>query len=157
MDARAHYERLFAHDAWANRETLASLRRAATVPEKSLGRFAHLLSAERLWLERVLARPQTQRVWPHFDLDACAKEIDALTEDWRPLLASLDDARLDATLNYVNTKGERWQSRLGDVLDHVIAHGSYHRGQIASDLRTAGSEPALTDFIHAVRSGALER
>jgi uncharacterized damage-inducible protein DinB len=155
VDARAHYGRLFAHDAWANRETLASLRRAARLPEKSLGRFAHLLSAERLWLERVLARPQTQKVWPDFDLDACGREIEALTADWRPVLGSLDDARLDATLSYVNTKGERWQSRLGDVLDHVITHGSYHRGQIASDLRSAGCEPVLTDFIHAVRSGEI--
>jgi uncharacterized damage-inducible protein DinB len=55
----------------------------------------------------------------------------------------------------VNSKGEPWRSAVGDVLDHVLLHGAYHRGQIASDLRAAGCEPAYTDFIHAVRSGRL--
>jgi uncharacterized damage-inducible protein DinB len=38
------------------------------------------------------------------------------------------------------------------VLLHVVSHGAYHRGQIASDLRNSGGEPVLTDFIHWVRS-----
>ena len=46
---------------------------------------------------------------------------------------------------------ERYSSRIVDVLTHVIMHSAYHRGQIASDIRADGGEPAYTDFIHAVR------
>jgi uncharacterized damage-inducible protein DinB len=35
-------------------------------------------------------------------------------------------------------------------------HSSYHRGQIAADMRAAGVTPAFTDFIHAVRQGFVE-
>jgi len=38
----------------------------------------------------------------------------------------------------------------------VITHSTYHRGQIAADLRAAGVQPAYTDFIHGVRQGLIE-
>jgi uncharacterized damage-inducible protein DinB len=43
-----------------------------------------------------------------------------------------------------------------EILTHLVIHSAYHRGQIASDLRAAGQEPAYTDYIHAVRQGLLE-
>ena len=42
-----------------------------------------------------------------------------------------------------------------DVLTHVVTDSAYHRGQVASELRAGGFEPAYTDFIHAVRQGLL--
>ncbi|MBI5433344.1 MAG: DinB family protein [Planctomycetes bacterium] len=155
MDTRAHYRRLFAYEAWANREVLTSLARVTEVPPKALGRFAHLLSAQRLWLERALGVPQTTPVWPTPELQRCAEELNALGKEWQAFVERLDDAKLDAAVRYVNTKGEPWQSRLGDVLDHLIAHSAYHRGQIASDLRSAGLVPAYTDLIHATRNGLV--
>jgi uncharacterized damage-inducible protein DinB len=43
-----------------------------------------------------------------------------------------------------------------EILTHVTIHSAYHRGQIASDVRSAGLEPAYTDYIHAVRQRFLE-
>jgi uncharacterized damage-inducible protein DinB len=43
-----------------------------------------------------------------------------------------------------------------DVLTHVLLHSAYHRGQIASQMRAGGEEPAYTDFIHATRQGLIE-
>ena len=51
--------------------------------------------------------------------------------------------------------GERFESTLGDSLQHGVLHGAYHRGQIAADVRAAGGEPAYTDFIHAAREGIV--
>ena len=64
----------------------------------------------------------------------------------------LDAATLGTSVAYVNSKGEHFTSSVSDIITHVLAHGSYHRGQIASSLRDAGHEPAYTDFIHAVRA-----
>jgi DinB family len=38
---------------------------------------------------------------------------------------------------------------------HVVMHGTYHRGQIAAEVRAAGGAPEYTDFIHAVRAAAV--
>jgi len=78
------------------------------------------------------------------------------TTEWGGYLAKLGEADLAGTIEYRNSKGEQWQSTVADVLTHVLLHGSYHRGQIASAIRAAGGTPAYTDFIHATRQGFVE-
>lgn len=143
-------QHLFNYDEWANLEVLRVLRSSAT--ERSQKLLAHILSAERLWLERLQDKPPGRAVWPEFSLDQCEKEIKDLAAEWKRLLQTAD---LDREVNYKNSKGEPWTSRVGDILLHVITHSAYHRGQIAADLRAAGVQPAYTDFIHGVRQGLV--
>ena len=70
-------------------------------------------------------------------------------------MVRLTPADLVRTIAYVNSKGQRWDSPIEDVLVHVLMHGAYHRGQIASALREAGVTPPYTDYIHAARTGLL--
>jgi uncharacterized damage-inducible protein DinB len=150
-----HISRLFSYDDWANREVLNSLRAADAPPARSVGLLAHIVSAERLWLERFEVQKQTLPVWPSFALDQCRTQIDQLADLWKNYLTSLNEAGLADSINYKNTKGENFTSQKQDVLMHVIMHSAYHRGQIAADMRAAGFTPPYTDFIHAVRQGLL--
>ena len=143
--------RQFQYDAWANQETLRSLRRLAAPPAPALGRLAHIAAAQQLWWERVQGVPQTMPVWPTLGLDECERTLDGAASRWRALVAGAGAGDLARPVVYVNTKGERFESTLGDIAQHVVLHGAYHRGQIASDVRAAGGEPAYTDFIHAAR------
>ncbi len=118
--------------------------------------LAHITSAERLWLERLLVQKQTLAVWPQFTLEQCKLEIDQLPGLWRSYLTSLGEEGLSGSVAYLNTKGERFTSRKQDILMHVVMHSAYHRGQIAADMRAAGFTPAYTDFIHAVRQGFVK-
>ena len=72
---------------------------------------------------------------------------------WRKELDRTSESGLSRRVSYVNSKGENWENGAGDILLHAVMHSVYHRGQIASDLRDAGFEPAYTDFIEAVRRG----
>lgn len=150
------WRRLFAYDAWANRETLASLRAAAPPPEKSRQRLAHLVGAGRLWLARLegVAGPPPA-VWPDLSLDQASAGIEELAKKWEAFVARLDEAAGARMISYVNSKGEPWSSAVADVLMHVVMHGGYHRGQIAADLRGAGFVPAYTDYIEAVRRNRI--
>ena len=38
---------------------------------------------------------------------------------------------------------------------HVVMHGAYHRGQIATVVRQGGETPAYTDYVQARRTGAV--
>jgi uncharacterized damage-inducible protein DinB len=152
MDMRRNLRRLFTYDEWANGEVLRVLKTSAT--ERSRKLLAHILSAERLWLERIEQRPQTLPVWPDLTLAQCEKEFADLGAKWKSYLWSAID--LGRNVAYKNSKGESWNSREEDILLHVIMHSAYHRGQIASDLRAAGFTPAYTDFIHGVRQGLVE-
>lgn len=155
MDMLEHLRRLFAYDDWANREALASLRRADPPPARSLKLFGHILAAQKVWYGRIVPETSPVAVWPALSLDRCEGERAALARDWARFFSTLTLAGLAAPVSYKNSKGEPWTSAVGDILVHVAFHGAYHRAQIAADLRASGHEPAHTDFIHAVRQGHL--
>ncbi len=151
-----HFQRLFAYNDWANRQVLTALEALATAPPRSVKFLAHIVSAERLWLERLRLEKQTYPVWPDFPLAQCKLEIAESGERWKSYLGSLKEEDLARSLTYRNSKGESWSNSKQDILMHVVMHSAYHRGQIALDMRTAGFTPAYTDFIHGVRQGFVE-
>jgi uncharacterized damage-inducible protein DinB len=149
MDTIEHFRRLFSYDDWANREVLTSLQTNNTV--RSMELFAHIFGAQRIWFERLTGISQNTPVWPKFDLRQCQQQAEGLPKLWSRYL----DQRttLADPISYKNTRGESFSSRIEDILMHVVMHGAYHRGQIATDMRSAGHTPAYTDFIHSVRQG----
>jgi uncharacterized damage-inducible protein DinB len=100
----------------------------------------------------MLGGPPPPPVWPEWPIDDSLAQLDALRTAWRDALPRIDR---DTAITYVNSLGQRWTSRNDDVLTHVILHGAYHRGQIATIVRDAGQTPAYTDFIHCTRAGLL--
>jgi uncharacterized damage-inducible protein DinB len=157
MDGR-DFVRMFAYDAWANVECLKALRKGGAGAGSSviIGRMAHILSAEKLWLERILRARQSMAVWPGGTLEECETLAEEVASSWKDYLAGLAEGGLEEMVEYKNSKGEAWRSRAEDVLTHVIMHSAYHRGQIALEMRAAGMEPAYTDFIHAARQGLVD-
>jgi uncharacterized damage-inducible protein DinB len=147
--------RLFVYDAWANREALASLARATTPPVKAVRIMAHIIAADTLWHDRVIARPQTMPVWLEFTVGQCAAPLDEIMRLWQERIAKIDVGDLSTLISYKNSKGESFSNKLGDILTHLTHHSAHHRGQIATLLRDSGHEPAYTDFIHWVRSGEV--
>lgn len=151
-----HLHRQFTYDSWANREVLTALSASPGSSGRPLQLLAHILSAERLWLERLRQQPQSLPVWPNFSLDQCEAQIAEIARLWSEYLGQLSAAQLPENVGYKNSKGEPWASTVEDVLTHVLLHSAYHRGQIASEMRARGQQPAYTDFIHATRQGLIE-
>lgn len=156
MDLIRHFRTLFAWDAWANRETVRSLDAAAVAADAALVRLlAHVAAAERLWLHRILGDTEPVVVWPDLGLSEAAAALAEMEVRWTGWLAQLNPGELARPVSYVNSKGERWTSRVEEILTHVTVHSHYHRGQIAARVRALGGQPAYTDFMHAVRTHAL--
>lgn len=147
--------RQFAFNSWANRETAAALSRTHPVPFAAQRALAHVIGAEWLWLARLQDEPARAAVWPDMEPAACAEEILELDTSWMLYLDLMSRAGLQEAVAYVNSRGESFQSSVHDILTHVLLHSSYHRGQIAFEMRREGFEPACTDFIHAVRQGLI--
>jgi uncharacterized damage-inducible protein DinB len=156
MNMVQHLQRLLRYDEWANQEVLASLRSATPPPTRSVKLMSHILSAERIWWERLQGKKQTLPVWPDLSLAQCGAEGAEMSVRWKKYLSEKSAADLSVTVSYKNSKGEDWSSRPDDVLLHVVMHSAHHRGQVAADMRAAGFAPAYTDFIHGVRQGLLE-
>jgi uncharacterized damage-inducible protein DinB len=148
------HRRLLRYDAWANAESLASLRRVA--PPAALRWMAHIAASELLWIGRLEERPSDVPVWPELDLERIAEWLRRVEAEWAQYLGDLRDEDLDDGVGYRNSRGEFWVSTVADILTHVVTHSAYHRGQIAAAVRGAGGEPAYTDFVHAARQGLIE-
>ena len=153
MSGIGHFQRLFAYDDWANQ---AVLRLLPSAPPRCLELLAHILSAERLWWERLRQRTQSFPVWPNFTLHECEQQAKEIPHLWRDYLSELTEEGLSHTVLYKNTLGESWSNTVEDILIHVYTHSVYHRGQIATNMREAGGTPAYTDFIHSIRQGFVE-
>jgi uncharacterized damage-inducible protein DinB len=156
MELVEYLRRQFVYDDWANREVLAGLGQIPSSAARPLQILAHILSAERLWLERIRNQPQSLPVWPDFTVDQCEDQVADLVRLWREFFGQLSPAGLSEKVTYKNSKGEPWTNTVKDILTHVVLHSAYHRGQIASQVRDGGEQPTYTDFIHAVRQDLIE-
>jgi uncharacterized damage-inducible protein DinB len=149
------WRRLFAYDAWANRESWRSLGAMDAPPDHAVATLGHVVAAEWLWLGRMAHDVKKIAVWPALSLEQVADELRELDFAWDGFFEQVLPERLGSSCEYTNSKGERFTSTVQDILMHVILHGEHHRGQIARLVRHAGGEPAYTDFIHAVRTHGL--
>lgn len=141
---------LLDHLEWANLRVLEAAR--GTDNPVALRLLSHLLGAERVWLARIERGDSSDlEIWPDMDFEECRDLLDRNVADLRRLLGSLTEAELERPVAYRNSKGEEFRTPIGEILLHVLLHGSYHRGQIALRMRDGGDEPVNTDFITFAR------
>ncbi|MFF2910071.1 DinB family protein [Paenibacillus sp. NPDC057934] len=147
--------RLFSHAHWANEEIFKALQGSEVVSEKFMALFSHLLTAEKVWLERLNKRESTVlSIWPMYPLEDCGLLLQENATGYRLFITELKDGDLDSLLTYRSSKGIVFTSAVSDILHHVSLHGSYHRGQISTYLQLDGLEPVNTDFIMFARLDA---
>jgi uncharacterized damage-inducible protein DinB len=149
---------LYGYNGWANARSLqaASMVSPADFTKEVGGSFAslrgtlaHMYGAEWIWLERW--RGTSPRSLP-FSLDF--PDVETIRSRWRDVereqkefLGGLDQGRLAEVISYVNLKGEPFAYPLGRMLQHVVNHSTYHRGQVATLLRQLGATPLSTDLL----------
>lgn len=142
---------MIAYDRWANLRTLASMQQADTVPARARLWLPHIVGAQYEWLARLQGLKNELPIWPDWDLDETAVHLEKLQEIWQGYLDASPAPNLHKPIAYKNTRGEPFSDTPADIVQHVLLHSHYHRGQIAAELRAANNAPAITDFIAALR------
>jgi uncharacterized damage-inducible protein DinB len=149
---------LFAYNRWANARTLAAIR---PLPETEYVRelgggwpsvratLVHLAGSTQAWVERFAGRDATrlpaQNEVPRF---GDAEELLLRAEDGLDaLLPSFGPERLVTPFRWRNLQNVERTAPLWTVVRHVVNHGTYHRGQISSMVRSLGGAPQPTDMI----------
>lgn len=155
MSLQSYLQRQFEHDFWANREEVRALSSLDHPPAAALKLLAHIVAAQWLWLDRLQQTPQRVAVWPEPALADYDAQLLQLKQAWASYIAGISAEDLTRACSYTNSKGEPWESKVVDILAHVILHAAHHRGQIALELRRSGVTPVPVDYIHAVRQGFL--
>ena len=112
--------------------------------------LVHIYSAEWVWYTRWQGTSPTEPI--PFDRFA---DLPALSAAWRTLesgirsyVDGLDDAAIARAIDYRLLSGQPGRSAFSQMVQHVVNHGSYHRGQITTLLRQLGAQPPKsTDMI----------
>jgi uncharacterized damage-inducible protein DinB len=153
---------LFEFNAWANRKVLGAAE-ALSVEQfrKELGSsfssvrdtLVHIYGAEWIWFERLQDRSPAgfpdAKEFP--DLRTLrtpwAEQEKSMLEYARRLSQTqLDEVMEYKTFSYGAMRNPRWQS-----MQHVVNHGSYHRGQVVTMLRQLEAKGVGTDLISFYR------
>jgi uncharacterized damage-inducible protein DinB len=149
------YRRWFEYEKDSYRKVLDSFE---TVPErgrgseafqKALNILGHVVAARRTWLHRFdSSNPGPASLFPtDVTRDQILSELEITERLWSVYLQRLNDDELQRTFEYKSYDGNWFRNVVADVLTQLYGHSLYHRGQIASLVRAAGGEPAITDFI----------
>ena len=156
---------LYEFNAWADRRMLGAV--AAVKQEEflrpmgsSFGSLrdttAHIYGGEWVWLERFQGRspaslPDTSQL----------ADLASLRDYWTGLegrllnfVGKLTQEDLNRVLEYKTLKFGIYKNPLWQSMQHVVNHGTYHRGQITTLLRQLGAQPILTDLMHYYRERA---
>jgi uncharacterized damage-inducible protein DinB len=150
MHLTDHLRRLLAYEGWANGRTFAAAEAAYATDERTARLLSHIVHAHIIWLERIagVAGPvDTWQVLPWEEL--LAREAQARAT-W---LHYLDADDLERPIAYSNLQGTPWTTPLGDILQHVLNHSTYHRGQVAAHLAVLNVPTVSTDYVVYCRTG----
>jgi uncharacterized damage-inducible protein DinB len=147
----------FQHLAWADARVIGQVSSVPSLQghEEVRRLLAHVIAAERIWLLRVRGEDAAQTpIWPDWTLDRIQRYAADNAAAFAAFVADGAADQLDGLVEYRNSQGVAFRTPLGDILTHVTLHGSYHRGQIASAIRAAGTDPVNTDYITYARERA---
>lgn len=114
------------------------------IPEKSILLLNHLINAQQIWNERILEQQTFLDVWeirPLENLKTINKSNYIQSQE------ILETTKLNKEIGYKNSKGIQFSNTVQEIIFHIINHATYHRAQIASDLKANGIEAINTDYI----------
>jgi uncharacterized damage-inducible protein DinB len=111
--------------------------------------FTHLLAVEWLWLERWRGKaPRTLLKPEEFPtLAALSERWQTVEREMREYVAGLTEEALTRPMTIVTTRGQTWTFELCRMIQHLLHHQSYHRGQVTALLRQLGVQPPKVDFL----------
>jgi uncharacterized damage-inducible protein DinB len=153
---------LFEYDSWANARMFQAaealkpdqLTTAVASSFPSIGAtLAHIVGAEWIWLRRWLGEsPPGMPDWVTNPVVAELKLKHAeIGTERSSFFARLTDGDVEKVFTYHVTGGKSFSQPLGQLMRHLINHSTYHRGQLATQLRQLGCTPPNTDFIRYLR------
>jgi uncharacterized damage-inducible protein DinB len=116
---------------------------------------AHIYAAEWAWHQRWQGQSPTALLPADLfpDVAAVRRQWLELEVKMRAFVDGLGEPGVTRVIDYTLLNGQRGTSPIWQMLQHVVNHASYHRGQVTTMLRQMGAAPGKSmDLIAFHRS-----
>jgi len=142
---KSFFTELFSYNSFTNEKLFELLyAHERGLSEKTVKLANHIVNAHQIWNNRISKKETTFQVWEiHKFADLKRLSLDNQERSGEIIL----DFNLDTLVDYKTTKGVEYKNTVRDILFHVINHSNYHRAQIATELKQAGIDAPVTDYI----------
>lgn len=153
----ASIQQLLQYNAWANYEIAKLAGQLSRDQFHSLlgGSFpsiqktmVHLLESDWLWAHRLKGFSIVE-----IPADWHTETAGELIAIWQPLqeemIISADqfNQEPDQLISFITRKGDPYTMPALDMIQHIVNHGTYHRGQLTNMLKMLGMPGVSTDYI----------
>lgn len=113
------------------------------VDEKTINLINHTLNAQQIWNSRILNEKNFE-VWQINSFE----DLNGINKlNFQKSLKIVNEFDLNQVIAYKNSREEKFENTVFEMLFQAINHSTYHRGQINSQLKQNGINPLLTDYI----------
>jgi len=145
---KKHFLKQFKYNEWANYRFQITIEENKVKDKNVLALYSHVLSAQIIWLNRIKDIPTSPfplwEIYNHRELKSMTEES---STNWIDFIKDHPNVTFEEMINYKDTKGNKHENTLKNIITHVLNHSTYHRGQIASKLKQLGIEVPGTDYI----------
>lgn len=158
----AEMRELFAFNAWANHRIIQAAE-ALTAEQftKPMGSsfssvrdtLVHIWAVEWVWMERLQGRSPSSfpDAKEYADLASMRPRWAGIEKTWLEYVSRLDESELEEEVDYKTMSFGPSRSLRWHIMQHVVNHGTYHRGQVTTMLRQLGAKGVGTDLISFYR------
>ncbi|MEH6948948.1 DinB family protein [Bacillus sp. JJ634] len=150
---------LFDYHVWANDRLIQHLKglpeavflnKVNSIFPSVAETFGHMIAVDELWYLRLKGNSLQQIVSKLFStIEDTVKASTVLHNEIKDFLINMED--VEDMAGYQNTKGDQFNNKIAEVVQHIVNHGTYHRGNIAAMIRQMGYEGVSTDYIFYLR------
>jgi uncharacterized damage-inducible protein DinB len=138
------------YNNWANSLLYHTLiAHADMLPESCVLLFSHIVNAQSIWIARINGTNSGVSVWQLHDLQTCGMLLEESVNSM--LLLKVPETADSPLITYKTSTGDLYETSVADILLHMFNHATYHRAQIAREMRASHIEPVNTDYIQFVR------
>lgn len=156
---------LFEYNYWAKARIMSVVERLTEEQfTKNLGSshsgihgtLVHIVGAEHIWLSRWIGKSEFKLLDPKdYPTRAIMQEKwDEVEQRMGEFVGSLTETDLSNVVTYRTTEGKQFSNPLWQMMQHMVNHSTYHRGQVVTMLRQLGVRPIGTDLITFYREKA---
>ncbi len=149
------YRNLYEHEKDCNARMLDMIdsvpddRREHERFARALALVGHLAAGRENWLDRLAGLGEHQIDWwpAVIELASLRARYAALEHAWTEYLSRIEDADLDTEFGFPTREGGRFSFRKGILIEQLVGHAAYHRGQVALLVDQLGGETVDTDYL----------